>query len=205
MNLTVCGTFNTRWFKYDRDKLWLACTQISPGHIWTTLYLIQIVYTSFTTPARWIDVTSRNPEARSVSMSQEIHERKSGKILPSAMWRHVACCLRLQGRHFWTGSCFILLSQQTPRVTLCSHWPCYKEYNYVRVYHFYSDTLHGEYLFGLRGPRHALRYSYFLKETKKMHACEDVQLYSFIYYTDMFRSLLWPSLGCRTARMQVIC
>jgi hypothetical protein len=28
----------TRWFKYDRDKLWLVYTQISPGHIWTTLY-----------------------------------------------------------------------------------------------------------------------------------------------------------------------
>jgi len=29
---------NTRWFKYDRD--WFVCTfvQISPGHIWTTLY-----------------------------------------------------------------------------------------------------------------------------------------------------------------------
>jgi len=28
----------TRWFKYDRD--WFVCTfvQISPGHIWTTLY-----------------------------------------------------------------------------------------------------------------------------------------------------------------------
>jgi hypothetical protein len=31
-----CGS--TRWFKYDRDKLWLVYTQISPGHIWTTLY-----------------------------------------------------------------------------------------------------------------------------------------------------------------------
>jgi hypothetical protein len=30
----------TRWFKYDRDKLWLVYTQISPGHIWTTLYML---------------------------------------------------------------------------------------------------------------------------------------------------------------------
>jgi len=29
----------TRWFKYDRDWLRLFYTQISPGHIWTTLYL----------------------------------------------------------------------------------------------------------------------------------------------------------------------
>jgi hypothetical protein len=30
---------NTRWFKYDRD--WFVCKliQISPGHIWTTLYI----------------------------------------------------------------------------------------------------------------------------------------------------------------------
>jgi hypothetical protein len=30
---------STRWFKYDRDKLGLVYTQISPGHIWTTLYI----------------------------------------------------------------------------------------------------------------------------------------------------------------------
>jgi len=29
----------TTWFKYDRDWL-LAYTQISPGHIWTTLYFL---------------------------------------------------------------------------------------------------------------------------------------------------------------------
>jgi hypothetical protein len=29
---------NTMWFKYGRGKLWLVYTQISPGHIWTTLY-----------------------------------------------------------------------------------------------------------------------------------------------------------------------
>jgi hypothetical protein len=35
-----CEIFDiTRWFKYDRDKLWLVDTQISPGHIWTTLYM----------------------------------------------------------------------------------------------------------------------------------------------------------------------
>jgi hypothetical protein len=34
---------STRWFKYDRDKLWLVYTQISPGHIWTTLYVNYLV------------------------------------------------------------------------------------------------------------------------------------------------------------------
>jgi len=29
----------TRWFKYDRDWFVCAFVQISPGHIWTTLYL----------------------------------------------------------------------------------------------------------------------------------------------------------------------
>jgi hypothetical protein len=29
----------TRWFRYDRDKLWLVYTQSVPGHIWTTLYI----------------------------------------------------------------------------------------------------------------------------------------------------------------------
>jgi hypothetical protein len=32
--LLIC----TRWFKYDRDKLWLVYTQIV-RHIWTTLYM----------------------------------------------------------------------------------------------------------------------------------------------------------------------
>jgi len=30
---------NTRWFKYDRDWFVQTYTQISPGHIWTTLYI----------------------------------------------------------------------------------------------------------------------------------------------------------------------
>jgi len=30
---------NTRWFKYDRDWFVQTYAQISPGHIWTTLYL----------------------------------------------------------------------------------------------------------------------------------------------------------------------
>ena len=36
-----CSKNYTRWFKYDRD--WFVCKQaaISPGHIWTTLYLLQ--------------------------------------------------------------------------------------------------------------------------------------------------------------------
>jgi hypothetical protein len=37
-----------------------------------------------------------------------------------------------------------------------------------------------------------------------MHTCDYVQLYTFIYYTDMFRSLLCPSSGYRTVRIQVI-
>jgi len=39
--LIIC---NTRWFKYDRD--WFLCTfvQISPGHMWTTLYLSLLHY-----------------------------------------------------------------------------------------------------------------------------------------------------------------
>jgi len=34
----------TRWFKYDRDWLRLVYTQISPGHIWTTLYIYIYIY-----------------------------------------------------------------------------------------------------------------------------------------------------------------
>jgi len=30
---------HTRWFKYDRDWCRQIYTQISPGHIWTTLYI----------------------------------------------------------------------------------------------------------------------------------------------------------------------
>jgi hypothetical protein len=30
---------NTRWFKYDRDWFSLIYTEISPGHIWITLYI----------------------------------------------------------------------------------------------------------------------------------------------------------------------
>jgi hypothetical protein len=33
----ICSGFAMK-FKYDRDKVWLVYTQISPGHIWTTLY-----------------------------------------------------------------------------------------------------------------------------------------------------------------------
>jgi ABC-type sugar transport system permease subunit len=33
---------------------------------------------------------------------------------------------------------------------------------------------------------------------------QDVQLYRFIYYIDMFRSLLWPSSGCRPVMIQAI-
>ena len=41
-------------------------------------------------------------------------------------------------------------------------------------------------------------------ENQEMHNCKDVQLYSFISYTGMFRSLSWPSPGCRTVRIQAI-
>ena len=37
------------------------------------------------------------------------------------------------------------------------------------------------------------------------HNCEDVQLYSFIYYTHIFRSLLWLLSGCRSVRIQEVC
>jgi len=30
---------DTRWFKYDRDWCRQIYTQISPNHIWTTLYI----------------------------------------------------------------------------------------------------------------------------------------------------------------------
>jgi hypothetical protein len=39
MHLIERGCFrNTRWFKYDRDKLVTCLHTNSPGHIWTTLY-----------------------------------------------------------------------------------------------------------------------------------------------------------------------
>jgi len=45
--LLYCSTIydtslNTRWFKYDRD--WFVCKQaaVSPGHIWTTLYITNL-------------------------------------------------------------------------------------------------------------------------------------------------------------------
>jgi hypothetical protein len=37
--LHECTHGCTRWFKYDRDKLWFVYT-ISPGHVWTTLYYL---------------------------------------------------------------------------------------------------------------------------------------------------------------------
>ena len=36
------NAFFTRWFKYDRDCLHLFTHNISPGHIWTTLYIQSI-------------------------------------------------------------------------------------------------------------------------------------------------------------------
>ena len=39
---------------------------------------------------------------------------------------------------------------------------------------------------------------------QKLHTCEDAQLCSFIYYTDVFRSLLRPSSGCPTVRIQAV-
>ena len=40
----INGTWiiNTRWFKYDRDWFVKTYKQISPGHIWTTLYIRSI-------------------------------------------------------------------------------------------------------------------------------------------------------------------
>ena len=39
---------------------------------------------------------------------------------------------------------------------------------------------------------------------KKMHTCEDVQLYILILYTNTFPSLLWPYSGCSTVSIQAI-
>ena len=39
---------------------------------------------------------------------------------------------------------------------------------------------------------------------QQINTCEDIQLYIFIHHTDMFRSFLWPSSGCRTVRIQAI-
>ena len=50
-----------------------------------------------------------------------------------------------------------------------------------------------------------IKVNLFYCMSANMHHCEDVQLYSFIYYTDMFRSLLWPSSRCRTVRTRAIC
>ena len=47
-------------------------------------------------------------------------------------------------------------------------------------------------------------HNLFSYKDKKMHTCQDVQLCTCIYYTDMFRSLLRPSSGCRTIRIQAI-
>ena len=41
---TAIPTTNTRWFKYDRDWFVQTYTQISPGHIWTTLYIFVYTY-----------------------------------------------------------------------------------------------------------------------------------------------------------------
>jgi len=41
----ICTTLysaSTKWFKYDWDWFVQTYTQISPGHIWTTLYLENI-------------------------------------------------------------------------------------------------------------------------------------------------------------------
>jgi len=40
LNMNLEGLLHyTRWFKYDRDWFVQTYTQISPGHIWTTLYI----------------------------------------------------------------------------------------------------------------------------------------------------------------------
>ena len=39
---------------------------------------------------------------------------------------------------------------------------------------------------------------------RQKYTWQNVQLYIFIYYTDMFRSLLWPPSWCRTVIIQAI-
>jgi len=42
--LANCSAFQecTRWFKYDPDCLHLFTSVNSPGHIWTTLYMLSL-------------------------------------------------------------------------------------------------------------------------------------------------------------------
>ena len=42
-----CCILYTRWFKYDRHCNRLVYTQISPGHIWTTLYYSTNICTEY--------------------------------------------------------------------------------------------------------------------------------------------------------------
>jgi hypothetical protein len=45
--ISVYRIWNTRWFKYDRDWLRLVYTQMSPGHIWITLYICTLASVFF--------------------------------------------------------------------------------------------------------------------------------------------------------------
>ena len=74
----------TRWFKYDRD--WFVCKQaaLSPGHIWTTLYMVslspKIVVQVW--PCQCISVMSFMP-------SCHLHKRIAVSTKPYLMgWRY---------------------------------------------------------------------------------------------------------------------
>jgi hypothetical protein len=62
--VTPCGLVNTRWFKYDRDKLWLVYTQIvpvifeSPCTYWSLEWRSLGWVTSFRTAWRWRRIQS---------------------------------------------------------------------------------------------------------------------------------------------------
>ena len=50
----------------------------------------------------------------------------------------------------------------------------------------------------------SIKVNLFSSINQQMPTCEDVQLYLFIHYTDMFRLLLWSFSGCRTVMVQKI-
>jgi hypothetical protein len=56
-------SLDTRWFKYDRDWFVQTYTQISPGHIWTTLYY-QV------RPKKFLEYWNRAPEYKVLDIIQ---------------------------------------------------------------------------------------------------------------------------------------
>jgi len=75
--MLLCG--GTRWFKYDRDCNRLVYTQISPGHIWTTLFVSygmllcggMLVMTTFCAAESGTDLKSRGADITSIIASND--------------------------------------------------------------------------------------------------------------------------------------